>query len=135
MWSIWFCSSQKQLVCRETEISAVLNKDEASTARTLSQANATPIDLQCPDLNTDSFKTYTPEHQQLKEIDQAFRLLRIMPLKLFEAEIEKRPSQTVLSWTVCRATITTKQTSIKTGIGYCPMVLEPATEFLTLFIE
>ena len=72
----------------------------SSTARTLSQANVTPIYLQCPHLNTDSFKTCTTEHQQLKEIDQAFRLLRIMPLKLFEAEIEKRPSQAVPGWTI-----------------------------------
>ena len=119
----------------------------SSTARTLSQANVTPIDLQCPNLagkqlgrkhflgkiNIDWFKTCTPEHQQLKEINQAFRLLRMMPLKLFEAEIEKRPSQTVPGWTVYHATITTKQTSIKTAIGYCLMIPAPATDFNTVY--
>ena len=66
----------------------------SSTARTLSQANVAPIDLQYPNLagkqpgpkdllrkiNIGWFKTCTSEHQQLKEIDQAFRLLRMMPL-------------------------------------------------------
>ena len=115
----------------------------SSTARILSQANVTLIDLQCPNLarkqpgpkhllgkvNIDWFKTCTPERQQLKEIDQAFRLLRMIPLKLFQAEIEKRPSPTVPGWTVYHATITTKQISIKTPIGYCPMIPAPATDF------
>ena len=57
----------------------------------------------------------------------------MMPLKLFEAEIEKRPSQTVPGWTVYHATITTKQTSIKTAIGYCPMIPAPATDFNTVY--
>ena len=78
-------------------------------------------------------QTCTLEHQELKEIDQAFRLLRMMPLKLCQAEIEKRPSQTVPSWTVYHATITTKQTSIKSAIGYCPMIPAPATNFDTVY--
>ena len=71
--------------------------------------------------------------KQLKEIDQAFRLLRIMPRILFEVEIDKRPSQTVPGWTVYHATITTKQTSIKTAIGYCLMIPAPATDFNTVY--
>ena len=120
---------------------------QSSTARTLSEANVTPIDLQCPNLagkqpgpkhllgkiNIDWFQTCTSEHQQLKEIEQAFRLLRMMPLKLFQAEIEKRPSQTVPSWTVYHATNASKQTSIKTTIGYCPMIPAPATDFNTVY--
>ena len=57
----------------------------------------------------------------------------MMPLKLFEAETGKRPSQTVPGWTVYRATITTKQTSIKTAIGYCPIIPTPATDFNTVY--
>ena len=57
----------------------------------------------------------------------------MMLLKLFEAEIEKRPSQTVPSWTFYHATITIKQTSIKTAIGYCPMIPAPATDFNTVY--
>ena len=96
-------------------------------------------DLQCPNLagkqlgpkhllgkiNIDWFKTCMLEHQQLKEIDQAFRLLRMMPLKLFEAGIQKRPFY--------HATIMTKQTSIKTAIGYCLMIPAPAMDFNTVY--
>ena len=42
IWSIWFCSKQKQLVCRETETSAMLNKDEAA----LQEHSAKPTSLQ-----------------------------------------------------------------------------------------
>ena len=57
----------------------------------------------------------------------------MMPLRLCEAEIEKRPSQTVLCCTVCHATITTKQSSIKAAISYCPMIPAPATDFNTVY--
>ena len=146
-WSIWFCSSKKKTGLQRNGDFGNVQHRRSSTARTLSQANVTPIDLQCPNLagkqpgpkhllgkiNIDWFKTCTPEHEQLKEIDQAFRLLRMIPLKLFEAEIEKRPSQTVPGWTVYHATITTKQTSIKTAIGYCPVIPTLATDFNTVY--
>ena len=57
----------------------------------------------------------------------------MMPLKLIEAEIEKRPSQTVPGWTVYHATITTKQTRINTATGYCPMIPTLATDFNTVY--
>ena len=57
----------------------------------------------------------------------------MMPLKLSQAELEKRPSQSVPGWTVYHATITTKQTSIKTAVGYCPMIHTPATDFDTVY--
>ena len=73
------------------------------------------------------FTQCSSEHETMRKLDKAIILLRSMPFKIFEADIEKQDVKKVPGWTVFHATVSVKGYASKTNIGYCPMIPPTAT--------
>ena len=67
-------------------------------------------------------------------MDEAWAVARLLPLKVFECDIQKSNAkdQRVPGWGGFYATVF-PNTSLKTAIGYCPMFKASPTEFNTVF--
>ena len=79
------------------------------------------------------FVQCSPQHKTMRAIDKAMHLLRMMPIKMFEDDIQKKEVPTVPGWTVFHSRICKEQNPKKTEIGYCPMLPASATEMNTIY--
>ena len=121
----------------------VANGDFGNVPLNRTSANRTvkPADVQynlkdCPNLggkqpgpqhlfgnvNLEWFQTCTAEHLRLRAADSGFTLLRLMPLKMFELDIQRYENQVVPGWTIYHGVVSQEGNVIKTNIGYCPML-------------
>lgn len=84
-------------------------------------------------VNLDWFFNCSDEHAAATAIDSAYIQLRLMPTKLFEADIQRIDMKQIPGWTVYHASVTHKTGIPETKIGYLPMIPASATEFDTVY--
>ena len=80
-------------------------------------------------VNLEWFSTCSDAHKMERAIDIE---LRMMPIKLFEMQIERLENQ-LPGWTVYHAYVSHRIRVPKTRIGYCPMIPASASEFNTVY--
>ena len=78
------------------------------------------------------FQSCSDLHKEERAMNMAYIELRMMPIKLFEMQLENLESQ-IPGWTVFHAYVSHKLHVPTTRIGYCPMIPASATEFNTVY--
>ena len=114
-------------------------------SRTVEKPQTTDI-MECPNLagkqpgpihllkkvDLQWFFSCTEEHKEERALDTVYTELRMMPMRLFEIDIDRLENQ-LPGWTVFHARVSHKACVQKTNIGYCPMIPASATQYNTVY--
>lgn len=83
-------------------------------------------------IKTKWFQINESLHSASCNMDLAWAILRMTPVKLFEVDLICTEKQKVPGWSSFNA-IVHPQTPTRTNIGYCPMIDASPTEFCTVY--
>lgn len=83
-------------------------------------------------VETEWFKCTENLHSASCQVDLAWALLRMTPVKLFEVDLFPTKKQKVPGWSAFNAVVH-PHVPTKTNIGYCPMIDGSPTDFSTVY--
>ena len=71
-------------------------------------------------------------HSASRDMDRAWAIMRMIPMKLFEVDLISTDKQTVHGWSSFNAVVHPK-IPVRTNIGYCPIINASPTEYNTVY--
>lgn len=83
-------------------------------------------------VETEWFKCTENLHSAASQVDLAWALVRMTPVKLFEVDLIPKKKQKVPGWSAFHAVVH-PHVPTSTNIGYCPMIDGSPTEFSTVY--